>query len=82
VAAIGLGLAAIGGAMLPASAAMGDTAVHHDGGRAQGGSGWHDGHWNCQGAGCYTYGYGPFYRGYGQNSNNWCYEGESMYDGC
>jgi hypothetical protein len=32
------------------------------------------------------YGYqfeGPgFYRGYGHNANNWCYPGESMYDGC
>jgi hypothetical protein len=25
---------------------------------------------------------GPVYRGYGYNSNNWCYLGESMYDGC
>jgi hypothetical protein len=38
--------------------------------------------WGCEGAGCYRYGYGPFYRGYGHNSNNWCYSGESMYDGC
>lgn len=43
---------------------------------------WHARGWSCAGAGCYTYGYGPFYRGYGYNSNNWCYEGESMYDGC
>ena len=40
------------------------------------------GGWGCEGAGCYRYGYGPFYRGYGNNSNNWCYSGESMYDGC
>jgi hypothetical protein len=26
---------------------------------------------------------GPgYYRGYGANANNWCYPGESMYDGC
>ena len=26
---------------------------------------------------------GPgFYQGYGHNSNNWCFPGESMYDGC
>lgn len=44
----------------------------------------HGVHWRggCEGAGCYRYGYGPFYRGYGHNSNNWCYSGESMYDGC
>jgi hypothetical protein len=33
---------------------------------------WHRGGWGCAGAGCYRYGYGPFYRGYGHNSNNWC----------
>ena len=44
----------------------------------------HGEHWRgglgCEGAGCYRYGYGPFYRRYGDNSNNWCYEGESMYE--
>ena len=44
-------------------------------------------HWRgvglgCEGAGCYRFGYGPFYPGYGHNRNNFCYEGESMYDGC
>ncbi|HLH48209.1 MAG TPA: hypothetical protein VKV96_02610 [Roseiarcus sp.] len=63
----------------PASAASRTWRDHHHvhwrGGRPFGG-------WGCAGAGCYAYGYGPFYRGYGYNSNNWCYEGESMYDGC
>lgn len=42
---------------------------------------WRAGGWGCRGAGCYVYGYGPFYPGYGYNRNNFCYEGESMYDG-
>jgi hypothetical protein len=43
---------------------------------------WRHSGWGCEGAGCYRYGYGPFYPGYGYNRNNFCYEGESMYDGC
>jgi hypothetical protein len=59
----------------PASAAASTWRDHY---------GHHHAHWRggCEGAGCYRYGYGPFYRGYGHNSNNWCYSGESMYDGC
>jgi hypothetical protein len=51
----------------------------------------HGGRWHgAAGAGSAyghaRYGYqfeGPgFYRSYGHNANNWCYPGESMYDGC
>lgn len=63
----------------PASAASSASRDHHAGYRH--GDHWRGG-WGCEGAGCYSYGYGPFYRGYGHNSNNWCYSGESMYDGC
>jgi hypothetical protein len=86
-AAIALGLATIATAAIPASAATTGRAVHVDAARTHAAPGRiHDsgrgGGSACEGAGCYTYGYGPFYRGYGYNSNNWCYEGESMYDGC
>lgn len=75
-----LALSAVASAT-PAPAANSAWRSHHYSDHWRGGR-WRSGFWGCAGAGCYAYGYGPFYRGYGYNSNNWCYTGESMYDGC
>jgi hypothetical protein len=64
----------------PALAANSDNWRNGHGGRWRGAAS------AGQAYGHARYGYqfeGPgFYRGYGHNANNWCYPGESMYDGC
>ena len=76
-----LTLLALSPAAFAAPMSAGSSTFRHHGEHWRG-THWRHASWRCQGAGCYRYGYGPFYPGYGYNRNNFCYEGESMYDGC